>query len=987
MTLHRVLTGANLHALPRWEFADQTAMDGVSGVLEGDIGKMAWKKDDNTFYILSNHSPVTWTSINLGRVENTLLPDMTGATGYVSQIDIGSPTEKFRNLYIHDAYIDASSLYVNSKKVIEDDSGTITVKTDPNEDLKLLTTGTGDTIVLTDNEFNTTAKGGVETTVPSDNATKHINFSNASPGGNVTFYATGTSSQVQFNAAEEIDLTAPEVDINADVDISGSLTVGGSELNMSGVASNTAHRQTTTGNPHSVNKTDVGLGNVANVDTTNASNITSGTLPSSVLPPIAIVSVFTAANETAHLALTTQEGDVVVRTDESKTYIHNSGTAGDMTDWTEMQTPTDSVLSVNGNTGAVTLTKSDVGLGNVANVDTTDPDNIDDTNSTNKFTTAGDISKLSGIETGAEVNNISDVNATDLTDGEDTSLHYHSVDRSRANHTGTQTASTISDFDTAVSANTDVATNTAKTGITAQQASDISSNNAHRNTTTGNPHGVTKTDVGLSNVANTDFTDDVAAATSHIADEDNPHGVTKADVGLGNVPNTDLSASVSSNSAHRVATDNPHGVDKADVGLSNVPNTDFTSSVSANTSHRLNTGNPHGIDKTDVGLGNVANVDTTDPDNINDSSSTNKFTTAGDISKLAGIEAGAEANPSASEIKSQYESNNNTNAFTDTLLSKLNGIEAGADVNPTASEILTAIKTVDGPGSGLNADQLDGADLGTVRQQMAFTTLDNTDDCDNVDTAGWYQWNNTAPANAPNSGASVMLVVSDGWQPMQIVWTFSGNSSRMYARRRDSGTYQYAWAQYYDTTNVVGAVKNIMTSNVTANRACVSDGNGKLAASAITSTEISYLDGVTSAIQTQLDDKLNLSGGNMSGTLNMVDNTVMRAKFRDSAETFVDHGTDDGSVTIDLSAANVHRLAPDNNITITLSNPPASGSAGFVLLEIYDGGDETWTWPTSVDWSGGSAPSFSSTNGVDLVMFYTRDGGTNWYGSHVWKEA
>jgi hypothetical protein len=39
---------------------------------------------------------------------------------------------------------------------------------------------------------------------------------------------------------------------------------------------------------------------------------------------------------------------------------------------------------------------------------------------------------------------------TDLTDGGDSSLHYHSADRSRSNHTGTQAASTVSDFSEAV---------------------------------------------------------------------------------------------------------------------------------------------------------------------------------------------------------------------------------------------------------------------------------------------------------------------------------------------------------------------------------------------------------------------------------------------------------------------------------------------------------------------------------------------------------
>ena len=55
---------------------------------------------------------------------------------------------------------------------------------------------------------------------------------------------------------------------------------------------------------------------------------------------------------------------------------------------------------------------------------------IDDTDditegATNKFTTSAEISKLAWIEAWAEVNNISDANATDLTDWNDTTLHTH----------------------------------------------------------------------------------------------------------------------------------------------------------------------------------------------------------------------------------------------------------------------------------------------------------------------------------------------------------------------------------------------------------------------------------------------------------------------------------------------------------------------------------------------------------------------------------
>ncbi len=49
-----------------------------------------------------------------------------------------------------------------------------------------------------------------------------------------------------------------------------------------------------------------------------------------------------------------------------------------------------------------------------------------------------------------------------LTGAGDTTLHYHAADRARANHTGTQIAATISNFDTEVSNNITVAANTAK---------------------------------------------------------------------------------------------------------------------------------------------------------------------------------------------------------------------------------------------------------------------------------------------------------------------------------------------------------------------------------------------------------------------------------------------------------------------------------------------------------------------------------------------
>lgn len=99
----------------------------------------------------------------------------------------------------------------------------------------------------------------------------------------------------------------------------------------------------------------------------SVASLSGGKVPTSQLPAIAIVDVNSVASQAAQLALTAQEGDVAIRTDLSKTYIHNGGVAGTMADWSELATPTDTVTSVNSQTGAVVLTKSDVGLSNVDN--------------------------------------------------------------------------------------------------------------------------------------------------------------------------------------------------------------------------------------------------------------------------------------------------------------------------------------------------------------------------------------------------------------------------------------------------------------------------------------------------------------------------------------------------------------------------------------------------------------------------------------------
>ena len=88
-----------------------------------------------------------------------------------------------------------------------------------------------------------------------------------------------------------------------------------------------------------------------------------GKLSEAVIPAIAITDTFVVDSQSAMLALKAQQGDVAVRTDVNKTFILKVAPATTLANWVELETPTDAVTSVNGLTGAVTLTTSEVAEG------------------------------------------------------------------------------------------------------------------------------------------------------------------------------------------------------------------------------------------------------------------------------------------------------------------------------------------------------------------------------------------------------------------------------------------------------------------------------------------------------------------------------------------------------------------------------------------------------------------------------------------------
>lgn len=88
------------------------------------------------------------------------------------------------------------------------------------------------------------------------------------------------------------------------------------------------------------------------------------------------------------------------------------------------------------------------------------------------------------------------------------------------------------------------------------------------------------------------------------------------------------------------------------------------------------------------------------------------------------------------------------------------------------------------------------------------------------------------------------------------------------------------------------------------------------------------------------------------------------------------------AATLDLSTGTNFQHTLSENVTYTFSNPSASGRvSSFTLKVVQDSTARTITWPTSVDWAGGSAPTLSTGSGdCDLFVFITYDNGTTYYG-------
>lgn len=143
-----------------------------------------------------------------------------------------------------------------------------------------------------------------------------------------------------------------------------------------------------------------------------------------------------------------------------------------------------------------------------------------------------------------------------------------------------------------------------------------------------------------------------------------------------------------------------------------------------------------------------------------------------------------------------------------------------------------------------------------------------------------------------------------------------------------------------------------------------------------------YLENIVEDTTPQLGGTLDANGNPIS----MADQEIQRPVIDDYGIVSSSPASASGALTLDFENGNAFEVTLTEDITsITLSNPPASGTYGEMIVKFVQDATGSWTvggWPAAVKWPTGAAPTITTTatTGTDIIVLRTWDAGTTYFG-------
>jgi hypothetical protein len=176
------------------------------------------------------------------------------------------------------------------------------------------------------------------------------------------------------------------------------------------------------------------------------------------------------------------------------------------------------------------------------------------------------------------------------------------------------------------------------------------------------------------------------------------------------------------------------------------------------------------------------------------------------------------------------------------------------------------------------------------------------------------------------------------------------------------------------TVDTFGRVTGVSTNTVSGTAAT----SGYSPNAIIFANTTGYLSNTSSLQYTAANNTLIVANVAVSGT-------ISNAKLQSYSETVnTVSSIASANYTIDLSRANIYDITMGANVTFTFSNPPTSGTLKncTIILRQGTGGNKFATF-TGAKYTDGAAPVLSKgASQIDVLSFFTIDGGTSYFGSY-----